>query len=90
MSLDQWYELRVAGSPGTTTSAPEIKEGVAISESGRLCTLRSGHAMRFETRELALDYLTSRTTPGRHRFEIVHCGPSPVAAPPAAASAEKR
>jgi hypothetical protein len=74
MTMEKWYELRVAGSPGTTTCDPTIREGVAISSTGRLCTLSSGQAMRFETEQLALDYLTTRTTPGRHRFEIVVCG----------------
>ena len=80
MALEKWYELRVAGSPGTTTCEPSIKEGVAISNTGRLCTLGSGHAMRFDTHQLALDYLTTRTTPGRHRFEIVLCGGAVTAA----------
>ena len=74
MALAQWYELRVAGSPGTATGRDAgVKEGIAISQSGRLCTVSSGTAMRFETEKLALDYLTTQTTPGRYRFEIVRC-----------------
>ena len=73
MSWEQWYELRVAGSPGTTTGKPGIKEGIAIGNNGRLCALSFGKAMRFETEKLALDYLTTQTTPGKYRFEIVRC-----------------
>jgi hypothetical protein len=76
--MAQWYELRVAGSPGTTTGDAGIKEGIAISESGRLCTISSGNAMHFETEQDAFNYLVRQTTPGRYRFEAVPCS-SPTA-----------
>lgn len=73
MTMVQWYELRIAGSPGTTTGDAGIKDGIAISEAGRLCTVSTGHAMRFETGQDAFDYLVRQTTPGRYRFEAVRC-----------------
>jgi hypothetical protein len=76
MTLSQWYELRVAGSPGTTTGAAGIKEGIAIGDNGRLCSIASGHAMKFESEQQALDYLGRTTIPGNYRFEAVPCGPA--------------
>ena len=70
----QWYELRVAGSPGTTTGAAGIKEGIAIGDNGRLCSIASGHAMKFESEQQALDSLGKTTVPGNYRFEAVPCG----------------
>ena len=78
MTSAHWYELRVAGSPGTAAGSARSKEGIAVSESGRLCTVSSGKAMRFGTKKLALNYLTTQSTPGRYRFEIVRC-PTAVA-----------
>ncbi len=86
MSLSQWYELRVAGSPGTKTGN-SANEGIAISQSGRLCIVSSGHAMRFETEQDAFDFLIRQTTPGRYRFEVVHCNAAAPSARPLAASA---
>ena len=85
--MTQWYELRVAGSPGTTTGDAGMKEGIAISQAGRLCTISSGHAMRFETEQDAFDYLVRQTTPGRYRFEAVPCTTPVPSARPFAASA---
>ncbi len=87
MTLSQWYELRVAGSPGTATGGAGIREGIAISQSGRLCTVSSGHAMRFETEQDAFDFLIRQTTPGRYRFEVVHCNAAAPSVRPLAASA---
>ena len=81
MLWEQWYELRVAGSPGTTTGKTGIKEGIAIGNNGRLCALSFGKAMRFETEKLALDYLTTQTIPGKYRFEIVCCKIATLARP---------
>jgi hypothetical protein len=72
MSLD-WFELRVAGSPGTVMGGRGGTEGISVSEAGRLCTISSGLAMRFATEQDALDYLVRRTMPGRYRFEAVLC-----------------
>ena len=87
MTLSHWYELRIAGSPGTSTGGAGVKEGIAISENGRLCTISSGHAMRFETEQDAFDYLVRQSTPGRYRYEAVHCNTPAPSARPSAASA---
>jgi hypothetical protein len=68
-----WYELRVAGSPGTSAGKYGSDEGISISEAGRLCTISSGHAMRFVSEQDAHDYLVRQTMPGRYRFEAVLC-----------------
>ena len=85
--MTQWYELRIAGSPGTTACSAGIKEGIAIGENGRLCPIQSGKAMKFATEQEAFDYLVRQTTPGRYRFEVVHCNTPAPSARPFAASA---
>jgi hypothetical protein len=78
MAQAQWYELRVVGSAGTTTEiAGSI--GIAIGENGRLCSISSGGAKRFETEQAAMDYLLMSSIPGNYRFEPVRC--SSTAAP---------
>jgi hypothetical protein len=73
--MDQWYELRVAGSAGTTSGEEAgIKEGIAVAEGGRLCALAAGRARKFETREQALEYLGKIKVSGDYRFEVVRCG----------------
>ncbi|MBI4195204.1 MAG: hypothetical protein HY526_09005 [Betaproteobacteria bacterium] len=73
MAQAQWYELRVAGSAGTSSEiAGSI--GIAIGENGRLCSISSGCARRFETEERATEYLMNMTIPGNYRFEAVRCG----------------
>lgn len=90
MAPSQWYELRVVGSAGTSSEiAGGMKEGIAIGENGRLCSVVSGHAMKFESRQQALDFLARTTIPGIYNFEPVQCPPpaanrsSGHAAPPA-------
>jgi hypothetical protein len=70
----EWYELRIEGSAGTRAGiASSTSEGVAIGNSGRLCSTASGHAMRFESEQAAMDYLGKTATPANYRFEIVLC-----------------
>jgi hypothetical protein len=77
MAQAQWYELRVLGSAGTSSEiAGSI--AIAISENGRLCSISSGDAKRFETEQAAMDYLFVSTVP-RYRFEAVRCGSSTAA-----------
>ena len=80
MSAKQWYELRVAGSAGTTTGGAGIREGIVISENGRLCSIQSAKAMKFPTEREAFDYLATVSLPGPYSFETVLCKPVP---PPA-------
>ena len=80
MGPGQWYELRVAGSAGTRASNTKgTNEGIAIADSGRLCSLALGHAMKFESEEQAREYLGKTTIPGNYGFEIVLCGAAPAA-----------
>ena len=75
MTLGQWYELRVTGSASTKEGAASgIKEGIAVGENGRVCSLASGHARKFESREQALDYLGKIRISGDYQFEAVLCG----------------
>ena len=75
MALEGWYELRVTGSAGTRAGiAAGIDEGIAVGENGRLCSLTSGNARRFGTREQALDYLGRIKVSGDYQFEAVPCG----------------
>lgn len=71
----EWYELRVVGSAGTTAGiASGVDEGIAVGENGRLCSLSSGCARRFESRELAHEYLGKIKVSGDYQFEAVLCG----------------
>ena len=74
MEQAQWYELRVVGSAGTSS---EISGSIAIAiaENGRLCSISSGAAKRFETEQAATDYLFMSSVP-RYRFEAVRCSPA--------------
>jgi hypothetical protein len=86
MSPDIWYELRVAGSVGTMSGiAQGATEGIAIAQSGRLCSSASGQTKRFDSEQEATHYLLYMTIPGNYRFEVVKCQglqPTPDSAPP--------
>ena len=80
MEPDHWYELRVEGSAGTARGQAEgTKEGIAIAENGRLCSIASGEPRKFETEEQASGYLLKTALPGNYRFEVVLCGLRAVA-----------
>jgi hypothetical protein len=73
-TLDQWYELRVAGSAGTSAGAATgALEGIAVGENGRLCSLTSGGARRFDSKQQATDYLGKIKVSGDYQFEAVLC-----------------
>jgi hypothetical protein len=75
VSSGEWYELRVTGSAGTTAGAASgADEGIAVGENGRLCSLGSGAARRFESAQQALDYLGKIKVSGDYQFEPVRCG----------------
>jgi hypothetical protein len=75
VTLGEWYELRVAGSVGTSAGlAAGAHEGIAVGENGRLCSLSSGGARRFESKQQALDYLGKIKVSGDYQFEAVLCG----------------
>ena len=74
MDLTRWYELRVTGSAGTSAGAASgMKEGIAVGEGGRFCSLASGYARKFESKQQALDYLGKIRVSGDYRFEVVLC-----------------
>jgi hypothetical protein len=70
LGSSQWYELRLEGSAGTRGDLTgNTQEGVAIATSGRLCSIASGDARKFESEEQA----------GNYRFEVVLCESRPAA-----------
>ena len=74
-TLDGWYELRVSGSAGTSASiSTGTSDGIAVGENGRLCSLASGGARRFESQQQALEYLAKIKVSGDYQFEAVRCG----------------
>lgn len=76
-----WYELRVAGSVGTIAGiARGATEGIAIADSGRLCSVASGQTKRFGSEQEAMAYLLNMTIPGNYRFEVVKCRAAAAAA----------
>ena len=72
--MEKWFELRVTGSAGTSAgiSAGE-REGIAVAQNGRLCSLASGAARRFDSKEQALEYLGRIRVSGDYEFEVVLC-----------------
>ncbi len=75
VTLGRWYELRVTGSAGTKAGiATETHEGIAVGENGRLCSITSGSARRFESQQQAIDYLGKIKVSGDYQFEAVLCG----------------
>ena len=68
----QWYELRVSGSAGTS-SASGINEGIALSDTGRLCSVSSGQARKFDSEDDAIEFLSKTSVPGIYPFEPVLC-----------------
>ena len=74
MALGEWYELRVEGSAGTSAGiASGTREGIAVGENGRLCSLPTGPARKFESRQQAMEYLGKIRVSGDYRFEVVLC-----------------
>ena len=80
MAQAQWYELRVVGSVGTSSEIAG-SVAIAISENGRLCSIASGDAKRFETEQAAMDYLFMSSISKRYPFEVVCCGAKKSATP---------
>lgn len=75
MTSGEWYELRVTGSAGTAAGiASGTDEGIAVGENGRLCSLSSGSARRFDSALQALDYLGRIKVSGDYQIEVVACG----------------
>jgi hypothetical protein len=73
--MSGWYELRVTGSAGTSAGiSAGINEGIAVGENGRLCSLASGYARRFESGRQAVEYLGKIKLSGDYQFEPVLCG----------------
>jgi hypothetical protein len=74
MKPDEWYELRVLGSAGTSAAiTAAADDGIAVGVNGRLCALSSGGARRFESRQQALEYLGKIKVSGDYQFEAVRC-----------------
>ena len=87
MTLEQWYELRVAGSAGTAEGvAAGAFSGIAVGEGGRLCSLTSGGARRFESQQQAIEYLGKIKVSGDYQFEAVLCRPQQAPDVPGQAS----
>ena len=85
MKSGEWYELRVTGSAGTAAGIESgADQGIAVGENGRLCSLSSGTARRFDSPEQALDYLGKIKVSGDYQFEPVRCSKVVKVSPAAA------
>jgi hypothetical protein len=74
MARKQWYELRVAGSAGTSSGAASgYAEGIALGENGRLCAVSSGGAKKFGSEQEAIEFLGQTTLPRVFNLEPVRC-----------------
>lgn len=70
----EWYEVRVAGSAGTTLGIEAgMSDGKAVGELGRLVSIQSGHARRFATLAEAMDFLLNTSIVQIYSMEIVRC-----------------
>jgi len=71
---EQWYELRVTGSAGTTLGQEAgMTEGKAVGKAGRLVILSSGEARRFATLKQAQDFVALSSIGHIYNFEVVCC-----------------
>jgi hypothetical protein len=78
MTSGQWYELRVSGSAGTAEGvAAGALAGIAVGQGGRLCSLASGSARRFDSQQQAIEYLGKIKVSGDYEFEAVLCRRQP-------------
>lgn len=57
--------------PTTAGYAAEQKDGVALSEAGRLCNLAGGKAKKFKSAEEAESYLKAWKHNGKYRYNIL-------------------
>ncbi|MBI3042510.1 MAG: hypothetical protein HYY78_06760 [Betaproteobacteria bacterium] len=73
MASGEWYELRVVGSVGTAAGST-AGVGIAVGENGRLCSLTLGCARRFESKQQAMDFLSTIRVSGDYQFQAVLCG----------------
>jgi hypothetical protein len=70
----EWYEVRVAGSAGTTLGIEAgMTDGKAVGEFGRLVSIHSGHARRFATLQEAMDFLLNTSIGQIYQLEVVRC-----------------
>ena len=76
MATTQWYELRLAVPPGVSS---EDQQRVALSGNGRLCSVNSGSAKKFDTVQDAIDFLAQTTITQLYNFEPVLCQAVPGA-----------
>lgn len=60
-------------------AATGIKESIAVGEEGRLCSVTSGKARRFDSTREAIDYLAKLKVSGDYQFEVVACKAAPEA-----------
>jgi len=75
VTLDGWYELRVAGSAGTSAGiVGGACDGIAVGENGRLCSLASGGARQFKSKQQAIEYLGKIKLSGDYQFKAIPCG----------------
>ena len=71
---EEWFELRVAGSAGTTLGLEaEMTDGKAIGDAGRLVILSSAQARRFLSIAEALEFLATSSVGHIYNVEVVRC-----------------
>lgn len=75
MTQQEWFEVRVAGSAGTTLAAEAgvTTEGKAVGDFGRLVPLGSAQARRFATAKEARDFLLNTSIAQIYPLEVVRC-----------------
>lgn len=70
----EWYEVRVAGSAGTTLGTEAgMTDGKAVGDLGRLVSVHSGHARRFATLAEGMDFLLNTSIGQIYQMEVVRC-----------------
>jgi hypothetical protein len=71
---EEWFELRVAGSAGTTLGIEAgMKDGKVVGDSGHLVGIGSSHVLRFASIKEARNYLLDSSIGYIYQFEVVRC-----------------
>jgi hypothetical protein len=77
MAMTQWYELRLAAPRGESGG----QQSVALAGNGRLCSVASGNARKFDSAQEAIDFLAQTTITQLYEFEAVLCQAIPTSRP---------
>lgn len=69
-----YFAIRLFGVHRSTAGfIAEQRDGVSISETGRLCSWLSNKTKRFDTRREAIIFFNQTSYKDKYQFEVVEC-----------------